>query len=78
MKEEATQRGPQRWSQFRFSVVGPLLASPPARGTLWQELEKLAAKTWKHPVDGGAIQPTAKTIEDWYYQARGQRDPVSC
>ena len=77
MKEEATQRGPQRWSQFRFSVVGPLLASPPARGTLWQELEKLAAKTWKHPVDGGAIQPTAKTIEDWYYQARGQRDPVS-
>lgn len=77
MKDEATQRGSQRWSQFRFSVIGPLLASPPARGTLWEELTKLAAKTWKHPVDGGPIQPTAKTIEGWYYQARDQRDPVS-
>jgi transposase InsO family protein len=77
MKDEATQRGSQRWSQFRFSVVGPLLASPPARGTLWEELTKLAAKTWKHPVDGGPIQPTAKTIEGWYYQARDERDPVS-
>ncbi len=77
MKDEATQRGAQRWSQFRFSVIGPLLACPPARGTLWEELTKLAAKTWKHPIDGGPIQPTAKTIEGWYYQARDERDPVS-
>jgi putative transposase len=44
--DEATH---QRWAHLRFSIVGPLLAAPPARGELQAELERLAAKEWLHP-----------------------------
>lgn len=37
-------------ARFRFSVVGPLLSSPPARGELKAAIRALAAKTWTHPV----------------------------
>jgi len=46
-----------RWAELRFSVVGPLLASPPKRGELVIALEALASRHWLHPVtppDGGA------------------------
>jgi len=76
MTEDLTLRGTQRWAQFRFSVVGPLLSSPPGRGELGKELSSLAARTWRHPIDGGPLQPTARTIEAWFYQARDQHDPV--
>ena len=42
----------ERWARFRLSVVGGLLASPPPRGELCHELEKLAAKVWVHPIKG--------------------------
>jgi len=65
------------WARFRFSVVGSLLSSPPARGALKPALESLAAKTWTHPVSGGDVQFAAKTIESWFYRARdAQDDPV--
>ena len=32
----------QPWAQLHFSVVGQLLASPPKRGELRAEIEKLA------------------------------------
>ena len=32
----------ERWARFRFAIVGPLLAAPPERGQLRQELERLA------------------------------------
>jgi putative transposase len=38
------------WARFRFSVVGSLLSSPPARGQLKTALRTLADKTWTHPV----------------------------
>jgi transposase InsO family protein len=76
MMDESMLQGTQRWAQFRFSVVGPLLASPPKRGTLGEELKQLAEKTWRHPVDGGPYRPKARTIEGWFYQARDRRDPV--
>jgi putative transposase len=76
MTDESSAQGAQRWAQFRFSVVGPLLASPPERGQLSEELSKLATRTWLHPIDGGPFRPTARTIEGWFYQARDQRDPV--
>jgi hypothetical protein len=41
-----------RWGQLRFSVIGHLLAAPPAAGTLRGELEKLAARQWRHPSTG--------------------------
>ena len=65
-----------KWARFRFSVVGPLLAAPPARGELRPELERLAAKTWRHPISGESVTFALSTIERWYYQARAAGDPV--
>ena len=66
------------WAPFRFSVVGSLLSSPPARGALKTAIRDLAAKTWSHPVAGRDVHFTAVTIGRWYYMARRQRDdPVS-
>ena len=65
------------WARFRFSVVGSLLSSPPARHAE-DSHPRLAEKTWSHPVTGRDAQYTAITIERWYYMARRQRDdPVS-
>ena len=46
----------ERWAHLRFSVVGPLLAAPSARGELQSALEALAAKSWLHPVTGAPTQ----------------------
>ncbi len=68
---------PTLWAHFRFSVVGALLSSPPARGELQAALQSLAAKTWTHPVTGRQVQFAAVTLERWYYTARrGKDDPV--
>jgi putative transposase len=64
------------WARFRFSVVGSLLSSPPARGELQAALRALAAKIWTHPVHAGEVQFAAATIERWYYKARQNGDPV--
>jgi transposase InsO family protein len=69
--------GCERWAHFRFSIVGPLLAAPPGRGELGAELDRLAAKSWRHPTSGRWICCARSTIERWYYQAlRERRDPV--
>jgi putative transposase len=66
------------WARFRFSVVGSLLSSPPARGALKTAICCLAAKTWSHPVTGRDVHFSADTIERWYYTARRKHDdPVS-
>ncbi len=62
------------WARFRFSVVGSLLSSPPARGALKTAVGFLAAKTWTHPVTGRDVHFSAVTIERWYYKARHDRD----
>jgi transposase InsO family protein len=67
----------QRWAELRFAIVGPLLAAPPARGTLRAALERLAASTWSHPITGEPVRFGVSTIERWYYTARNApRDPV--
>jgi putative transposase len=67
-----------RWARFRFSVVGPLLSSPPARGALQAAICSLAEKTWSHPVTECDVRVAAGTIARWYYTARRQRDdPVA-
>jgi len=66
-----------RWANLRFSVVGPLLAAPPRRGELQAELERLAAKQWRHPVTNEPTRFGLKTIQHWYYQAKhAPVDPV--
>src|SRR5271155_1139344 len=73
-----TQRHPNStgasWARFRFSVVGSLLSSPPARGALKTAIRALAEKTWSHPVTGRDVHFTAVTIERWDYMARRQHD----
>ena len=67
----------ERWAHLRFSVVGPLLAAPPARGELEAALEELAAKSWLHPVSGEPTRFGRSTIERWYAAARRATvDPV--
>ena len=62
------------WARFRFSVVGSLLSSPPARGELKAAIRALAAKTWTHPVSGREVRFAAVTIERWYYTAHREKD----
>jgi putative transposase len=71
-KPERSQ--PAAWARFRFSVVGSLLSSPPARGDLKTALQTLAHKTWTHPATGREVQFAVGTIERWYYTARSERD----
>ena len=67
----------RRWAHLRFSIVGPLLAAPPAQGELQAELERLAAKPWLHPVTGQPTRFAVSTIQRWYYAARAEKlDPV--
>lgn len=74
MNKEIGQFTATLWARFRFSVVGSLLSSPPARGELKTALESLAAKTWTHPVTGREVRFSAKTMECWLYRARRERD----
>ena len=62
------------WARFRFSVIGSLLSSPPARGAIKAAIRSLAAKTWSHPTSGRDVQFAAATIERWYHTARRQGD----
>jgi putative transposase len=70
-------RSHERWARFRFSVIGPLLAAPPERGELQEQLKSLAAKNWQHPITGQRVQFGLSTIERWFYTARNEKkDPV--
>ena len=66
-----------RWGRLRFSIVGPLLAAPPAPNELFAALQELAAKTWRHPTSGMDVQFSVSTLERWYYAARRAGDPVA-
>lgn len=69
----------RQWAEFRFGVIGQLLAAPPTtRGALAASLSELSERTWTHPTKGGAVRFSASTIERWYYRVRRSRgDPVS-
>ena len=76
-KETEVFRGDERWAHFRFSVVGPLLASPPPRGDLCGELQRLASKRWRHPITQEWVRFGLSTLERWYYVSlKEQQDPV--
>jgi len=66
------------WARLRFAIVGPLLASPPARGELGLALRELSKTTWTHPGTGEPTHFGVSTIERWYYLARAApSDPVA-
>ena len=66
-----------RWARFRFLVVGPLLAAPPAPAQLRGELVRLAETPWPHPITGKPTRFAVSTIERWYYAARSASDPIA-
>ena len=77
MSNDEKDRTPELWANLRFSIVGPLLAAPPAPGELQDQLEQLAAKYWLHPISGQPTRFGVSTIQRWYYAARAERvDPV--
>jgi hypothetical protein len=71
MPEQARgRRVHERWSHFRFSVIGQLLAAPPPRGELAGAITALAEHTWRHPITDKPTRFGFSTIERWYYLAR--------
>ena len=66
-----------RWARLRFSIIGSLLAAPPAEGELKSSIEELAARAWRHPTTGESVRFSFKTIERWFYAARGVPDPIA-
>lgn len=78
MTQPSQQSTASLWARFRFSVVGGLLSSPPAHGSLKGAIRSLAAKTWTHPVSQRDVRFASTTIERWYYKARREKDdPVA-
>ncbi|MDH5373268.1 MAG: DDE-type integrase/transposase/recombinase [Acidimicrobiia bacterium] len=67
----------QRWAQFRFSLIGGLLAAPPAPGQLQEELQRLSEKAWEHPITKRSVSFARSTLERWYYAALATNDPLS-
>lgn len=65
-----------RWARLRFSIVGPLLASPPKSGELLPQLKALAEKTYLHPATEQPVRFAVCTLERWFYAARKAEDPV--
>lgn len=70
METKEYQRRKEAWGNFRLSVIGNLLASPPAMGQLQVELEALSKRQWCHPITGKSVLYSFATIEKWYYQAK--------
>jgi hypothetical protein len=67
----------ERWARLRFSIIGALLAAPPAKGALRPALQQLAAHEWRHPSTGAPVRFSVSTLERWLYRARNERhDPV--
>lgn len=64
----------RQWAEFRFQVVGQLLAAPPtAHGDLRREVDKLAARSWSHPVTKEPLTVSASTVERWLRTAQKAR-----
>jgi hypothetical protein len=74
---EPERSGHQRWAEFRFGVIGALLASPPEKHDLQNRLRELSEKEWTHPIKGEKFKISFPTLERWYYKSLHQdKDPV--
>jgi transposase InsO family protein len=68
----------ERWGQFRYSIIGGLLASPPEGGALTEALRELSQKRYRHPIDPDRwVQYGFSTLERWFHKARHAADPVA-
>ena len=71
-----TKKGVASWAHLRFSIIGGLLANPPKKGMLKQELKRLAEMQYRHPSKDQWVTFGMSTIERWYYQALNSPDPI--
>ena len=76
MSDETSTPARVRWATLRLSVIGTLLSSPPESGELGAAIAALAARMWRHPTTGEAQHFSAKTIERWFYAAKGEQEPI--
>lgn len=68
----------RKWGAFRYSVIGPLLSSPPEAGKLGEAIKDLSERCWKHPITGEDVYFAPATIEGWYYRSKNDRtEPVA-
>jgi transposase InsO family protein len=74
--DEPSSKTLKNWALFRFSVVGGLLAKPPEKGKLQQEIELLAEQIWRHPITDEPVKFSFSTVERWYYRAIATADPI--
>lgn len=77
MSDDDTGSARLRWARLRFSIIGPLLASPPKSGELAERLRELSQKTYRNPATGDVIHFGESTIERWYYDAKKEADPIA-
>lgn len=66
----------QLWAEFRFSIIGRLFSDPPKSGKLRGEIRALSSKVWIHPITGENVKYAYKTIEEWYYKAKNNSNPI--
>lgn len=66
-----------RWARLRFSIIGPLLADPPAAGALRERLDELSAKQYQHPTTQERVRFGSSTLERWYYLVKDAPDPLA-
>lgn len=75
-KSHPTLTRSEQMAQFRLSIIGSLLASPPEKGDLQNQLSKLAEKNYLHPISGKALDYSTSTLERWYYKAKNEDDSI--
>ncbi|MGO9834710.1 MAG: DDE-type integrase/transposase/recombinase [Polyangiaceae bacterium] len=75
--DDAAPSARVRWARLRFQILGPLMAAPAEEGELKRRIVELAARAWRHPTTGESVRFSFKTIERWWYTARGVDDPLA-
>jgi transposase InsO family protein len=76
MSDDTSTPARVRWARFRFGIIAQLLSAPPEPGELGASIAALAARSWRHPATGESIRLSAKTIERWFYTAKGEQEPI--
>jgi len=66
----------ERMGQFRLKIIGSLLASPPEKGELNNQLLQLSKRPWLHPVKGETVYYAASTMERWYYKSKKEKNSL--
>jgi transposase InsO family protein len=76
MSDDSNTPARVRWARLRFQIIGQLLGSPPEPGELKGRISELAGRSWRHATTGETTHFSEKTIERWFYSARGEDNPI--